>query len=139
MRSDIIAYIIGSIFLSIAVYSLWNREGMEPLMGGTLLYSAVVFVYILFGATAFIFGYALRPKKVIRYSADYSPVSKLMDLTEIEGIGQKRADQLKSIGISTVADLSVASENAIADGCRVPTKTARRWIENARNQLLEKT
>ena len=139
MRSDIIAYIISAIFLSIAVYSLWNRQWMEPLMGGTLLYSAIIFVYVLFGGTALLFGYALRPKKVIRYHVEYSSISKLLDLTEIKGIGQKRADQLKSIGISTATDLSVASENAIAEGCQVPTKTARRWIKNARNQLLEKT
>lgn len=137
MRSGIIAYIFSVFFFSMAVYSLWNRPLMEPLLGGTLLYSAVVFVYVLFGATALIFGYALRPKKVVRYPVDYSPVRKLHEITGIKGIGPKKADQLKAIGITNVSDLAMASEREIAEKCEVSTETARRWIENARNQLLE--
>jgi len=137
VRSDVIAYLIGAVFLSVAVYSIWNRVWMEPLMGGTLLYSAVIFVYFLFGATALVFGYALRPRKVIRRIVDYSIIANLLELTEVRGIGQKRAEQLKAIGISTAVDLSAASENEIAEKCQVSTRTARGWIENARSQLLE--
>lgn len=141
MRSDCILYIIGIVLLAVAGYALFDQASLQPLMGGMLIYSAVVFVLALFGVTAFIFGYSLRPKKQKMLSftpSSTSIVESLMELTRVKGIGEKRADQLKTLGITTVADLSAASAEELAEKLEVSAKITDRWIKNARKLLLEK-
>lgn len=108
-------------------------------MGGMLIYSAIIFVLALFGITSFIFGYSMRPKKQKVLSITFSPtVESFTELRGVKGIGEKRAEQLKALGIDTVADLSAASAEELAEKLRVSPKIINRWIKNARNLLLEK-
>lgn len=139
MRSDYILYIVGVAFLVVAAYALLEKTSFEPFMGGMLIYSAVVFVLALFGITAFIFGYSLRPKKQKLPSITYpSVVKSFTELTQVKGIGKKRAEQLKALGIATVADLSAASAEELAEKLQTSSKVTNQWIRNARNLLLEK-
>ena len=139
MRSDYPLYIIGVILLVVVCYALFSSASLKEPMGGMLIYSAIVFVFALFGITAFIFGYGLRPKKQKLVSIVSSPVvESLIELTHVKGIGEKRAEQLKVLGIATVADLSAASGEELAEKLQISSKITDRWIKDARNLLLEK-
>jgi len=61
-----------------------------------------------------------------------------VELTEVKGIGEKRAQQLKALGISSVEDLAKASATDIAEKLKISPKITGRWIENAKN-LAEKS
>jgi len=61
-----------------------------------------------------------------------------MELTEVKGIGEKRAQQLKALGISSVEDLAKASAADIAEKLRISPKITGKWIENAKT-LAEKS
>ena len=139
LRSDYVLYIIGAIFFAATGYALFDRVSLEDAIGGMLIYSAIVFVMALFGLTAFIFGYNLRPRERNFLSIALSPtVEVLMELTHVKGIGEKRAEQLKSLGIVTLADLSMASAEELARKLQISSKITNRWIMDARNMLLEK-
>ena len=57
-------------------------------------------------------------------------------LTDIKGIGKKRAEMLRSMGITTIENLAEASAEDIATKLRVSVKTANTWIESAK-KLVE--
>jgi len=97
MRSDRFSYIIGVVFLVVTAYTLFEQAALKPLMG-MLIYSAVVFVLVLFGITSLIFGYSLRPKRRKLLSiTPSSTIESRMKLTQIKGIGEKRAEQLEAL------------------------------------------
>jgi len=140
LRSDYILYIAGVMLFAVASYALFDVATLESVMGGRLIYSAIIFVLTLFGATSFVFGYSLRPRKQkIPSILPPSPtVESLMEITRVKGIGEKRAKQLKALGIATVADLSAASAEELAEKLQVSSKLSNQWIKDARNLLLEK-
>jgi predicted flap endonuclease-1-like 5' DNA nuclease len=53
-------------------------------------------------------------------------------LTEVKGIGEKRAAQLKAIGVSTIEDLAKASAKDLATKLNISPKITTKWIENAK-------
>jgi len=53
-------------------------------------------------------------------------------LTQVKGIKEKRAQQLKAIGINSIEDLANASTNDIAARLQISPKITGRWIENAK-------
>jgi len=59
-------------------------------------------------------------------------------LTNIKGIGEKRAEQLKALGINSVEELAKASAKEIASKLKISPKITQRWIENAK-KLTEKS
>jgi predicted flap endonuclease-1-like 5' DNA nuclease len=65
-----------------------------------------------------------------------APPKIKIELTKVKGIGEKRAAQLKSLGISGVEDLVKASAEDLAAKLKVSSKITARWIENAK-VLLE--
>ncbi len=139
LRSDQALYIVGILLLVIAGYAVFNRAVLTNSFGGILIFSAVIFVLILFGITAFTFGYSMRPKRELRSSIEVpSTVESLMELTQVKGIGAKRAEQLKAVGVITVADLSTASAEELAKKLQVSSKITSRWIKDARDLLLGK-
>lgn len=61
-----------------------------------------------------------------------------LELTQVKGIKEKRAGQLKAIGINSVEDLARASAEDLAAKLKISPKIVGRWIEDAR-KLLEKS
>jgi predicted flap endonuclease-1-like 5' DNA nuclease len=59
-------------------------------------------------------------------------VAARMDITQVKGIGEKRAAQLKAFGINSVNDLSKASAKAIAKKLKVSPKIVNKWINSAK-------
>lgn len=66
------------------------------------------------------------------------PVASKLTLTDVKGIGEKRAAQLKAIGVETVEALAKASIEDLASKLKVSPKIVSRWIEEAK-KLIEKT
>ncbi len=141
LRSDYILYFIGIALLIVAGLVLVSAESLQAPLGGRLIYSALVFVMALFGATSLIFGYSLRPRMSLHHQAPLiSPASTVKyndDLTQVKGIGTRRAAQLKALGINSVADLAASSAEDIAEKLNVSPKRTRRWTTEARRQFLQ--
>jgi len=53
-------------------------------------------------------------------------------LTDVKGIGEKRASQLRALGILSVEDLSKASAKDLATRLKISPKITDKWIQNAR-------
>lgn len=60
------------------------------------------------------------------------PPTAMIALTQIRGIGEKRATQLKALGINSVEDLSKASAKTIAKKLKISAKIVGKWITNAK-------
>lgn len=59
-------------------------------------------------------------------------------LTEVKGIGVKRAEQLRALGVSSRDDLAKASAKDLAAKLKISPKITRRWVRNAK-KLVEKS
>jgi predicted flap endonuclease-1-like 5' DNA nuclease len=57
-------------------------------------------------------------------------------LTQVKGIGEKRASQLKALGISSVYDLAKASAKTVAKKLKISPKTVGKWVASAK-ELVE--
>jgi predicted flap endonuclease-1-like 5' DNA nuclease len=55
-----------------------------------------------------------------------------MDLTQVKGIGEKRAMQLKALGINSVDELANASAKNIAEKLKVSPKIVDKWVASAK-------
>ena len=53
-------------------------------------------------------------------------------LTKVKGIGEKRAAQLKAIGITSIEGLATASAKDLATKLDISPKITTKWIENAK-------
>ena len=58
-----------------------------------------------------------------------------IELTQIKGIGEKRADQLKAVGIQTVNDLLNESAVDIAKKLQISPKITKKWKSTAKKML----
>jgi len=59
-----------------------------------------------------------------------------IDLTEIKGIGPKRAEELKAAGVKTLSDLAKRSAKNLSEKTGIPIKDISRWIIQA-NEMVE--
>jgi predicted flap endonuclease-1-like 5' DNA nuclease len=75
-------------------------------------------------------------KEVIPVKVETAPSAP--KLTQLKGIGEKRSEQLKAVGISNVEDLAKASANKLAAKLKISPKITRKWIRNAK-ELAEKS
>jgi predicted flap endonuclease-1-like 5' DNA nuclease len=57
--------------------------------------------------------------------------TRLDDLTEINGIGSKRAEELESAGVKTIADLAKRSPKNLAEKTGLPITQISTWIIEA--------
>ena len=64
--------------------------------------------------------------------APAAAMTATMDLTQVKGIGEKRATQLKALGINSVDDLAKASAKTLAAKLKISPKIASKWIESAK-------
>jgi predicted flap endonuclease-1-like 5' DNA nuclease len=56
-----------------------------------------------------------------------------VELTQVKGIGEKRASQLKAIGISNVDELAKSSAADIAKSLKISPKIVDKWISGAKD------
>ena len=61
-----------------------------------------------------------------------TPATPTIELTEVKGIGEKRAAQLKALGIDSTDELSKASPEDIATKLKISPKIVEKWIAGAK-------
>jgi len=148
MRPDVPLYIIAIICFALAGYLQCTYP--EPAYIITLTVLGVIFL----GA-----GYSMKPKPIViktkepqvseTQEAEAAPKIEsetkvavteekaALELTHVKGIGPKRAEQLKRIGIQSPEDLANKSSEELAEKLKVSAKIAEKWIKAAK-KLLEK-
>jgi predicted flap endonuclease-1-like 5' DNA nuclease len=78
-------------------------------------------------------------EKIEPQPAPIAEVKKVThDLLEVKGIKDKRALQLKAVGINSVEDLAKASPEELASKLKIAPYFTGKWIENAK-AIVEKT
>jgi len=122
----------------------------------SLTYPAITLVIL--GVILAGVGYTLRPKEAVVETPSAATVPSQghvpptpvpeptptvekkspIELVEVKGIGPKRSEQLKSLGILTVQDLAKASAEELASKLEVSPKITTRWIKEAK-RLLDET
>ena len=156
MRSDYALYTVAIIFFILTAITAFTLAEFER---NLWVITTAVLGFLFIGL-----GYTQKPKpQAITVEAPPqapvpemptpSPVTEIMkekvetvvevtppkaELTEVKGIGEKRAQQLKALGINSVEDLAKASATDIAEKLKISPKITGRWIENAKN-LAEKS
>ena len=58
------------------------------------------------------------------------------NLTEIKGIGPRRAGELKAAGVNTVSDLAKSSPKYLSEETGIPIKIISKWIVQA-NEMIK--
>lgn len=150
MRSDYALYIVAVIFFIITgiSFALGLAEFERNLWVVTTAILGLLFIGL---------GYSQRPKPkattieappptpptvtevvVEKTEAVEEVAPPLIELTKVKGIGEKRTEQLKALGITSVEDLAKASARDLAANLKISPKITGRWIENAK-KLVEKS
>ncbi|MEM3703428.1 MAG: helix-hairpin-helix domain-containing protein [Candidatus Bathyarchaeia archaeon] len=137
MRSDYALYVLAIIFfIFTAIAALITKESEKPLW---------VIATTVLGLFFMGLGYSQRPREKVQTtvvsvppSTQPTPPPTGIQLTEVKGIGEKRAGQLKAIGINDAGELAKASAMELASKLKISQKIAERWIENAK-KLVEKS
>ena len=62
-----------------------------------------------------------------------APVN-MVELTQIKGIGEKRAAQLKSNGVNNILDLAKCDVADLAEKLKISPKFVEKWIAAAKEQ-----
>ena len=55
-----------------------------------------------------------------------------IELTQVKGIGEKRAEQLKALGINSVDELANASAKTLAKKLKMSPKIVAKWVDSAK-------
>jgi predicted flap endonuclease-1-like 5' DNA nuclease len=147
MRLDYMLYVLAAVLLIIAVIPfVVTIEGVESDTRSLWVVSIAVLGFLSIGL-----GYSQRPKTEAQacQPAVTSPevtvpqtqpaatmetpaMTEALGLTQVKGIGEKRATQLKAIGISSVDDLAKASAEDIAKKLQISSKITKKWIDSAK-------
>jgi len=154
MRSDYTLYIIASICFILAIVVFAGSAdyvgylAMDPLI--SMVTTAVLAILGIISAGA---GYLVRPEERIQ-PPPYPPVPKPsapqptpqpkitvtprpIEITEVKGIGPKRAEQLRALGINTAQDLAKTEATTLAAKTELSPKITRRWIREAKRLIEE--
>jgi predicted flap endonuclease-1-like 5' DNA nuclease len=148
MRSDYALYTVAIIFFILTAttaFMLYEAESERNLWVVTTAVLGLLFIGL---------GYSQRPKitrvESLRTPAPTTPATTTKEetiieatptvapLTEVKGIGEKRAEQLKGLGINTIEDLARTSPKELASELRISRKITAKWIGNAK-ELTEKS
>jgi len=146
MRSDYALYTVAIIFFILTGIILAYQTELKELWTVTTVVLALIFIGL---------GYSQRPKtRAMAIEAPPVPTAptavteektetimeaapSVTALTEVKGIGERRAEQLKAIKITSMEDLAKASAKDLATRLKISPKITRKWIRNAKN-LVEK-
>jgi len=145
MRLDYTLYILAALLFLITIVSL-----VTPLIAETERNLWVVTTAVL-GILSVGLGYSQRPKTEAQACqppmqipqttmpqtqpatiTETPAMTKALELTQVKGIGEKRATQLKTLGINSVEDLAKASATTIAKKLQISPKTTKKWIASAK-------
>jgi predicted flap endonuclease-1-like 5' DNA nuclease len=144
MRSDYALYTVAIIFFILTGIILAYQTELKELWTVTTVVLSLLFIGL---------GYSQRPKtEAMVIEAPPAPTvpttvteekteiimeaaPSVKALTEVKGIGEKRAEQLKAINISSMEDLAKASAKDLATKLEISPKITRKWIGNAKKHV----
>ena len=144
MRLDYTLYILAVLLFLITVVSL-----VTPLIAEAERSLWVVTTVVL-GILSVGLGYSQRPKTEAQAcqpavqipqatvpqkpatTMETSAMTEALELTQVKGIGVKRATQLKALGINNVDDLAKASAEDVAKKLQISSKITKKWIASAK-------
>ncbi len=156
MRSDYALYVVAIIFFILTSIVLAYQVEFKELWTITTAVLGLLFIGL---------GYSQRPKPQVTVIEAPPPAPTLptpplpttteveteekketvveaaptiVNLTEVKGIGEKRAEQLKALDISSVEELAKTSAKDLAAKLKISPKITEKWIENAK-KLTEKS
>ncbi|MEM3153323.1 MAG: helix-hairpin-helix domain-containing protein [Candidatus Bathyarchaeia archaeon] len=152
MRSDYALYTVAIIFFIITgiIFAIQMEETYKSL---GIIATTVLGIFFIG------LGYTQRPRTKMQTTVATPPVpppstpppteavvEKALEiatptgtpLTNVKGIGEKRAAQLKALGVNSVEELAKASAEELASKLKVSPKITQKWIENAK-KLTEKS
>ena len=147
MRLDYTLYALAALLLIITVIPfVITIEGVKSDTRSLWVVTTVVLGLLSIGL-----GYSQRPKTEAQacQTAAISPevtvpqtqpaatmetpaMTEALELTQVKGIGEKRATQLKALGINNVDELSKASAKTLAKKLGISLKTVDKWVANAK-------
>ncbi len=149
MRLDYALYVLGALILIITVVPfVVSIDGVESETRSLWVVSTVVLGLLSIGL-----GYSQRPKTAAQACQAATPPQETapqtppapkietptaiatLELTQVKGIGKKRATQLKALGINNVGDLAKASAEDIAKKLQISPKITQKWINNAQELI----
>jgi predicted flap endonuclease-1-like 5' DNA nuclease len=152
MRLDYTLYVLAALLLIITAVPFIAPIGVET----TETKSLWVVATVVLGLLSIGLGYSQRPKTaaqacqpaveapqeetkappeeaIVKTAPNVAtPAAVTMELTQVKGIGEKRAAQLKALGVNSVADLSKASAKTIAKKLKISPKIVDKWIDSAK-------
>ena len=145
MRLDYTLYVLAALLFLITIVSL-----VTPLIAETERNLWVVTTVVL-GLLSIGLGYSQRPKTEaqackpavaipqttmpetqLTTTMETPAMAETLELTQVKGIGEKRATQLKAIGINSVNNLAKASAEDIAKKLQISSKITKKWIDSAK-------
>ena len=152
MRLDYTLYALATVFFLITIVSL-----VTPLIVETER-NLWVLTTVVLGILSIGLGYSQRPKTKAQacqpavqipqatvpqtqpattmetpvITEASTPAAPTIELTQVKGIGEKRATQLKALGINSVDDLAKTSAKTIAKKLQISPKITKKWIASAK-------
>ena len=158
MRSDYALYIVAIIcFILAAIVFTGSTDYaaylvMDPLI--SMVTTAVLVVFALVSAGA---GYVVRPEEMISpvpsrptapkpstplpaaipETTTKPPTNPPIGITEVTGIGPKRAERLRALGIDTAQDLAKSSATLLAADMGISSKITNNWVREAERLVEE--
>lgn len=143
MRSDYALYTVAIIFFILTGVMYASALPLEELERNLGVVTTVTLGLLFIGL-----GYSQKPKmKVAAFEQSPSAPTAITEkakpveveaapaaaeLTQVKSIGEKRAEQLKAVGINHVGDLAKASAKGLAIKLKISPKITRRWIRSAK-------
>jgi predicted flap endonuclease-1-like 5' DNA nuclease len=145
MRLDYTLYVLAAFLFFITIVSL-----VTPLIAEAERNLWVVTTVVL-GILSIGLGYYQRPKTEAQAcqpavaipqtttpetqpatTMETPAMTETLELTQVKGIGEKRATQLKALGINSVNDLAKASAEDITEKLQISLKITKKWIDSAK-------
>ncbi len=147
MRLDYALYVLAALLLIITVVPfVVTIEGVESETRSLWVVTTVVLGLLSIGL-----GYSQRPKTAAQAcqpattgpqetvpqtqpapTIETPTATAALELMQVKGIGEKRATQLKALGINNVDDLAKASAEDIAKKLQISPKITQKWIDSAK-------
>jgi predicted flap endonuclease-1-like 5' DNA nuclease len=154
MRSDYTLYVVAIIcFILAAVVFAGSADyagylHMETQI--TMITTAVLAIVGIISAGA---GYLVRPQEIMPAPPPRPPAPKPsaypptpppkitttppIEITEVKGIGPKRAEQLRALGINTAQDLAKTTATTLAAKTELSPTITRKWVRAAKRLIKE--
>ena len=154
MRSDYALYVVAIMcFILAAVVFAGSIDYVGYLVMDPLISMVTTTVLAILGLISAGAGYLVRPGEMTLIPRPHLPASKLssspptphlslpvippIEVTEVRGVGPKRAKQLQELGINTAQDLAKTTATTLAAKTELSTKITRKWVRRAKRLIKE--